>query len=224
MNKTTTLLYSIAAITLGTSAVFAESRREKFELDELESVTLADKLYIRANVASLVPGNTEVRDTVGAGWGGMAAVGYEVGIDELAGFQVEVESGWIEMKGNPATPGVFSSVTLDEIPMLISARYVLYAGKGWQFSAGPSIGAAYLRGKVSASAGGGSVTVSDSDLVFAGGLGLMATYAFNEHLAVDAGYRYLWTTRAMFDMGAGQQLRVESLGGHLFQIGARVSF
>ncbi len=218
MNKTTTLLSSALAIILGSGTLLAETRREKFDFDAFEPVTLADKLYIRANATSLLPGNKELRDTTGAGWGAMAAVGYEWSIDELAGFQVELESGWMEMKGTES--GTSNSVTVDEVPMLFSARYVLYAGKGWQFSAGPSVGASYLRCKVSTPTDSGS----DSDLVFAAGLGLVATYAFNEHLAVDAGYRYLWTTRAMFDLGNGQEKRLESAGGHLFQLGARVSF
>ncbi|AHF94075.1 hypothetical protein OPIT5_04590 [Opitutaceae bacterium TAV5] len=168
-----------------------------------------DANYVRLSGIYADPGGGEIGDHLDGSVGVLFSVGREWVLDfDRSAFQLEFETGWVKMDGDYDG----DSGDLQDIPLLLTARYVWNLSDKWSIAAGPSVGLSYLRGKIDG-------VGSDSDWVFTWGLGVLVSYAISDTLSVDAGYRYLWHDDASF-----KGRKVKDIEGQVFQIGIRFSW
>ena len=88
---------------------------------------------------------------------------------------------------------------------------------------GAGVGLVFAHTRGNADVGGEHYGTSDTDVKFAGQVGLGCSYFFTPNISADLGYRYLFTG----DSGTGYNgysLKAESLSMHQFSLGLRVSF
>jgi len=193
----------------------------------LASVSLAraaNDNYIRVSALEVVPEAHTSDDATGV----MVALGttFDNRFSDTAN-QFELEVGWA--KWDDSATAVIGGVTysgkadLTFIPVLFTYRYQWNFGDRFSLAVGPSVGASHLRAEGSASGGGISGSVSDTDWVFSCGVGVQINYRISDAVALTAGYRYLMNQNATFS-AAGAKVELKDLDTHLFELGLRIEW
>ncbi len=88
---------------------------------------------------------------------------------------------------------------------------------------GAGVGLVFANTRGSADFGDQHYGTSDTDVKFAGQVGLGCSYFFTPYISADLGYRYLFTGDSETGYN-GYSLKAESLSMHQFSLGLRVSF
>ena len=88
---------------------------------------------------------------------------------------------------------------------------------------GAGVGLVFANTRGNAAFRGQHYGTSDTDVKFAGQVGVGCSYFFTPNISADLGYRYLFTGDGETGYN-GYSLRAESLSMHQFSLGLRISF
>jgi len=167
----------------------------------LSTAALADGWYAGAETGlNLAPsekykgyanGTSSEKVTHDAGFGLLANGGYAFGP-----FRAEGEFGWRD-NGTNKVGGISGSGNVQAYDLMANGYYDIKTGTAWTPYLGVGIGAVDIVNNKLGNNVTGNLT-KDSDIVF-GYQGIAGvSYALNDHLALNADYRYLGTTRGEF--------------------------
>lgn len=88
---------------------------------------------------------------------------------------------------------------------------------------GAGVGLVFAKTRGTLNLNGQHYGTSDTDILFAGQVGLGCSYFFTSNISADLGYRYLFTGDGETGYG-GYNLKSDSLGMHQISLGLRISF
>jgi outer membrane protein OmpA-like peptidoglycan-associated protein len=178
----------------------------------LSSAALADGWYAGAETGlNLAPsekykdfknGTSEVKVSHDAGFGLLANAGYAFGQ-----FRAEGEFGW-RYNGVDKVNGVSGSGDVQAYDLMLNGYYDIKTGTAWTPYLGLGIGAADIVNN-SVRNSSGSLT-NDSDIVFAYQGIAGVSYALNDHLSLNADYRYFRTLDGEFSPASPYTQKVKA--------------
>jgi len=194
----------------------------------LSTAALADGWYVGAETGlNLAPAEKYKSDdsTIGkvkvqkdAGFGLLANAGYAFGP-----YRVEGELGW-RYNGIDKVGGSDGKGDLQTYDLMVNGLYDIRTGTAWTPYFGAGIGGAYIQNnKVRNST---ATLTNDSDIAFAYQGIAGVSYALNEHLALNADYRYLRTLDGSYkvDSSAGTGKTKGPYEAHSLMVGFTYKF
>lgn len=194
MNRKAFVFASVAVLGCALCALAAPASAQQVTTGPYLSLGAGPQWLNDAKTTGSTTNTTYRFDT---GWAAIGALGYGLG----NGFRVEGEAGYRHSGVSSASTGAASG-SVKALDFMVNGLYDF--DLGWPVTPYVGIGAgAAVLSTNNVTVPGSTATINDSDMQFAyqGLAGL--TYAINQNLKVDLGYRYFRTTDPYYNTSGG---------------------
>lgn len=157
--------------------------------------------------------------------GGALAVGYDFSQKFSVPVRAELEFGAFgALSKEESYAGISAEAEVGIKTLLANVYWDIADYNGFTPYVGAGLGMAWVKTELSASiAGLGSASIDDTKAVFAGQLGFGCSYAFNDRVALDLGYRCLIVGDGEVEY-AGIAFESKDNVAHQIMLGVRFSF
>ena len=166
------------------------------------------------------PGGSGSKDSTRGIAGFSIAGGYDFSVLYGAPLRAEIEYGY-NSRVDKSVP--FGEAESRLQTLMVNGYWDITNIMDFTPYVGAGVGLVFANTRGNADFRGQHYGTSDTDVKFAGQVGVGCSYFFTPNISADLGYRYLFTGDGETGYN-GYSLRAESLSMHQFSLGLRISF